>query len=65
MFQYCSMAIAEHKDEGEYFLKPESGIEILLIFVFSVILTILSLLLTFYVLKKYCPSVLKVVAGRK
>lgn len=46
-------------------IKPESGIEILLIFVFTVILTILSLLLTFYVLKKYCPSVLKVVAGRK
>ena len=46
-------------------IKPESGVEILLIFIFTVILTVLLLLLTFYLLKKYCPSVLKVVAGRK
>lgn len=45
--------------------RPDNGIEILLVYIFTVILTILLLLATFYLLKRYAPSVLKVVAGRK
>ena len=46
-------------------LKPDSGIEIQFIFILTVVLTVLSLLLIFYLLKRCCPPVLKVIAGRK
>lgn len=46
-------------------IKPDDGFEILLVYLLTVVILVLSLLFVFYLLKRYCPSVLKVVAGRK
>lgn len=45
--------------------RPDNGVEILLVYIFTVIITVLLLLSAFYLLKKYAPSILKVIAGRK
>lgn len=45
--------------------RPDNGVEILLVYIFNVITTVLLLLAVFYFLKKYAPSILKIVAGRK
>lgn len=46
-------------------LQPESDWEMLLAYVFAVIVTVTSLLFVFYLLRRYTPSLLKVIAGRK
>lgn len=46
-------------------LKPENGTEILIIYILTVAITVLALLSIFFLLKRFCPTVLKIIAGRK
>ena len=46
-------------------IKPDNGVAVLSIYVLTALLSVLFLLLTFFFLKKYFPSILKLVAGRK
>lgn len=45
--------------------QPESDLSMLSMFLLSILLTVLLLLSVFYLLRRYLPSFLKVVAGRK
>ena len=47
------------------FVKPSSSISLLFVYLLAVLITLGSLLLTYYLLRRYMPSVLKVVCGRK
>lgn len=46
-------------------IKPDSGWEILSVYVLTVGSLVPSLLLSYYLLNKYCPMVLKIIAGRR
>lgn len=46
-------------------LHPSGNLSVILVFTVAVIVTTAILLLTFYLLRRYAPNVLKVVAGRK
>lgn len=48
-----------------FVLRPATDLGMLSIYILAVVVTVFSLLLVFYLLRRYCPSVLKVVAGRK
>lgn len=47
------------------YIKPSSDISVLMVYILAVILTLSILLLSFYMLKRYTPDLLKVLAGRK
>lgn len=48
-----------------YFIRPSTDIGMLIIYFLTVLVTITLLLLTFYLLRRYTPAFLKVLAGRK
>ncbi len=49
-----------------YMLFPaSSGIGFVLLYTLAAVLIVLSLLLVFYLMRRYCPALLKVVTGRK
>lgn len=46
-------------------IKPQAAAEYLLCYLLTIIITVSTLLAVFYLLRNYCPKLLKVVAGRK
>lgn len=48
-----------------YFIRPSTDIGMLTVYVLTVLVTVALLLLVFYLLRKYTPGLLKLLAGRK
>ncbi len=46
-------------------IRPESGISVFVIDIITIVVTVSLLLTVFYVLRRYSPKLLKVIAGRK
>lgn len=46
-------------------IKPDGNLSIFMVYLLSLLVTVVFLLLVFYLLRRYTPSFLKVIAGRK
>ena len=66
-FIYITHCLLVHRVTKVLFMliRPSSDIEVCTTYMLSCVTTISVLLFSFYILRKYCPRLLKVVAGRK